>query len=215
MAELRLSLINISEFRELQTGSPEIENYLMHLVQAAYPLPEPRPRKILGFIPAKPKLIARPVDPAAPTQTDARNLARGKFIAPDRLDAAWTLTRSWLDSVAWANWCVSITEAQINEIDFELASWGVETHFALRRLLNNRLSIPLRNPQGQVSGYVKYDQAVGLRQAWGPALSSLSPGNRNFAAGLCQWLGSLEQYAANARQRGRKAPDLLAWYSGF
>nr|NLI50013.1 hypothetical protein [Propionibacterium sp.] len=216
MGELRLTAIGIGELRALFSGSPAIEEHLRSVAAHAWP-PEPPPTRspLLGKIGPLTRLPpdAPVVRPGVPTAADIHDLARGRFIKPDRLTAAWALVRVWLDACGWPTLSLALDEPAINDLDFELATGGVETRYALRRLLNDKLALPLRNAPGQVTGYVPFDHARALREAWRPALATLSPHNATTAQHIVGWLGGLESWADYAHRAGLRAPDLIASFT--
>lgn len=216
MGELRLTAIGIGELRSLFAGSPAIEEHLRAVAAHAWPPEQPAARKsLLGKagpltrVPAD----APVVRPGVPTGADIHDLVCGRFIRPDRLTAAWALVRVWLDACGWPTLSLGLDEPAINDLDFELATGGVETRFALRRLLNDKLALPLRHAPGQVTGFVPFEHARALREAWRPALPTLSPHNATTAQHVVGWLGGLESWAEHARRTGLRAPDLIASFT--
>ncbi|HOA89920.1 MAG TPA: hypothetical protein PKG79_11245 [Propioniciclava tarda] len=216
MGELRLTAIGVEALGTLFSGSPAIEEHLRGVAAAAYP-PEvtPRRRGLLGKVgPITVVPDGAPiVKPGVPTNQDLHDVTHGRFVKADRLTAAWTLVRLWLDACGWPSLALDLDEAHMNDLDFELATGGVETRYALRRLLNDKLSLPLRTAPGQVTGYVDFDHARALRDAWRPALDTLSPHNRAVALHVVGWLGGLESWASYARPAGQPLPDLIASYT--
>lgn len=216
MGELRLTAIGIGEFGSLFTGSPAIEEHLRAVAAEAWPPPVP---------PAKRRLLDRvgpvtrvPADApvvrdGVPTGADLHDVTHGRFVRSERLSAAWALVRLWLDACGWPTLVLTLDEAAINDLDFELATGGVPTRFALRRLLNDRLALPLRTAPGQVTGFVPYDHAVALRETWRPAIPTLSPHNAAPAQRIVTWLGDLEAWAGHSRRAGQRLPDLVASFT--
>lgn len=216
MGELRLSAVGIDELRDLFSGSPAVEPYLRALAAQAFP-PEPVParRGLLGKVGPLTRVPpdAPVIRPGVPTGIDLANVVRGRFVTPDRLDAAWALVRLWLDNVGWSTLVIPLDEQLMSELDFELATGGVETRFALRGLLNERLAIPLRNAPGQVTGCVRFEHAAAMRDAWAPAVRTLSPHTAPIAQWVVGWLGGLDAWANAARQVGRPLPDVVASFA--
>lgn len=216
MGELRLTAIGLRELQALFGGSPAIEEHLRAVAAQAWPPPPAAAKgRLLGRVGPLTKVPADApvVRPGVPTLADVHDLARGRFIKPDRLTAAWALVRAWLDACGWPTLVLALDEPAINDLDFELATGGVETRYALRRLLNDRLALPLRPAPGQVTGYVPFEHARALRDAWRPALPTLSPHNTATAQHIVGWLGGLESWADYAHRSGLRAPDLIASFT--
>ena len=217
MGELRLTAIGVGELKALFSGSPEIEEHLRTVAAQAFPPPQAPVKKgrLLGKVGplVQPPPDAPVIRPGVPTNQDLHDLTRGRFVKADRLTAAWALVRLWLDACGWPTLVLAIDEPAMNELDFELATGGVETRYALRRLLNDKLALPLRNAPGQVTGFVPYEHAVALRETWRPAVPTLSPRNVATAQHIVGWLGGLEGWAAYACQVGHPLPDLIASFT--
>lgn len=216
MGELRLTAIGVDQLMELFSGSPAIEDHLRGAAAQAFPPPAPAAkgsllRKVGPLLRVAPG--APVVRPGVPTGEDLHNLTRGRFVKADRLAAAWALVRVWLDACGWPSLVLTIDEPAMNDLDFELATGGVETRYALRRLLNGHLALPLRHAPGQVTGFVPYEQAVAMREAWRTALPTLSPHNAAVAQYLGGWLTGLEGWAEYARRTGLPLPDLIASFT--
>ncbi len=216
MGELRLTAIGIDELRDVFSGSPNVGPYLRMLAAQAFP-PEPVPQR-RGLLSKVGPLTRVPPDapvvrPGVPNGVDLGNVLQGRFVTPDRLSAAWVLVRLWLGAVGWSTLAVPLDEPLMNELDFELAAGGVETRFALRHLLNDRLFVPLRNAPGQVNGYVRFEHAAAMRDAWRPAVPTLSPHTGALASHLVGWMDGLGAWAQAARHSGRPAPDLVASFT--
>ena len=217
MGELRLTSISVDDLRALFSGSPAIEEHLRGVAAQAYPSPPVTPRRgLLGKVGPATKLPppgAPVISPDVPTASDLHDLTRGRFIKPERLAAAWALVRLWLDATGWPTIVLALSEAAINDLDFELATGGVETRYALRRLLNERLALPLRPAPGQITGYVPFADARALRDAWRGAIGTLSPHNAELARYITGWLDGLDSWADHARRTGRPLPDLIASFT--
>lgn len=213
MGELRLTSIGVADLATLFSGSPAVEEHLRGVAAAIWPPPPPvAPGRLLGRVGPLTRVPpdAPVVAAGVPTAQDLRDLTRGRFIKAERLTAAWALVRAWLDACGWPTLVLDIDEATMNELDFELATGGVETRFALRRLLNDRLALPLRTAPGQVTGCVPFQHADALRHAWRPAIPTLSPHTSPYAHRVVGWLSGLPAWAEFARQSGRPEPDLVA-----
>ncbi len=216
MGELRLTAIAIDDLRALFQGSPAIEEHLRGVAAQAFPPDVPTPTASrLGKVGPLTRVPpdAPVVRPGVPTNDDLHKVTHGRFVTPDRLSAAWALVRLWLDACGWPTLVVAIDEPAMNDLDFELATGGVETRYALRRLLNDKLALPLRNAPGQVTGFTGYEAAVAMRDAWRPAIKTLSPHNAAVAEYIAAWMGGLESWADYARQHQRPLPDLVASFT--
>lgn len=216
MGDMRLNALSIDELRDLFSGSAESAARLRALAAAAFPVETAPPATLLSRIggPLTRRAPNAPVvRPSVPTGGDLNALLAGHYIAPERLTAAWALVRVWLDDASWGSLTLDIDEADINDLDFELGSAGLESRFALRKLFNDRLALPLPNAPGQATGYVRSSAALAMRDAWLPALGGVGGRHAEAARRVVAWLEGFDDWCRAAEQAGRPAPDLIASYT--
>lgn len=213
MGEVRLHAIGIDEVRELFSGSPDAAARLTDLALAAFPAPARTPT--VGLLGKLGPLVRRPPDapivlPGVPTARDLAALLAGRDLPPDRLAAGWALVRLWLDDRGWGHLAFTLAEAELDDLDFALSAGGVDARFALRKLFNDQVALPVKALPGQVTGYVRYAHARGMADAWRPALGGLPGPVAGVAGEVVAWLDRFEAWAHEARDAGRPAPDLVA-----
>lgn len=213
MGEVTLHAIGIDEVRDLFSGQEAPTARLTELADAAFP-PETTPGAV-GLLAKLGPLLRRPpgapvVRPDVPTGADVAALTRGRDLPTDRLVAGWTLVRLWWDDRAWGHLTLSLGEGQLDDLDFALSAAGVDARFALRRLFNDQVAIPLKARPGQVTGYVKNGHARAMATAWRPALDRLPQDAARVARPIADWLDRFEDWTRRARDDDRPAPDLVA-----
>lgn len=219
MGDVRLFAVGIDELRDLFSGSPESAERIRSLASRAFP-PTPAAAH------ARPTLLSRlggpltkhpangpVVRPDVPTRADLENLLAGRHFAPDRIGAAWALVRLWLEDASWGTLTVGLDERRMDDIDFHLSSGGVESRYALRRLFNDRLALPVQHAPGQVTGYVRGSHALSMRDAYRAATSWLDAGHSAPLRDIADWLDGFDAWAERAPSAGRPAPDLVASFT--
>lgn len=214
MGELRLYAIGVDEIRDLFGASPAVAQRFREAVAGAFPAPEKRSPGMLGKLGP---LFKRPPDapvvrPDRPTEDDVAALLAGRFVSPDRLPAAWAALRAWLESSAWAEHRVSLSEAGFNDLEFDLARAALPPQYGLTKAVANELGIPLRPAPGMIAGYVKYNHVDAASYAWWQALDQLSPEHRQLAEAYLAFLEKFPEYAEAALHEGRPVPDLVGIY---
>lgn len=217
MGEVQLHAIGIDEVRDLFSGNPDAAARLTGLATAAFPS-SARPRSV-GLLSKLGPLLRRPPDapvvfPGVPTGRDLADLVQGRDLGPGRLSAGWALVRLWLDDRAWGRLALSMGEPDLDDLDFALSTAGVDTRFALRKVFNDQLAIPVKPLPGQVTGYVRYGHARAMAAAWREALPGLTDGPAATAREVTEWLDRFAGWADEARDAGRPAPDLVATWHG-
>ncbi len=214
MGEVRFNAIGIDEVRDL-FSSADAAARLRSLASLAFP-PPPAPKASLlsklGPMMRRP-LVAPVIVPGVPTGRDLDDLVAGRDIPLERLPEAWTLVRLWVDDSSWSTWTSPLDEATLDALDFAGATQGVESRFALRKLFNDALRLPVKALPGQVTGYVRHTQANAMAAAWADALPGLPESVRPLAEDVVGWLGQLPTWADAAARAGRPAPDLVATYT--
>lgn len=215
MGEMHLYAIGIDEFRDLFAGHAESARDLRGLAASAFPPPE-QPRTV-GLLDRLGPLFKRPenapvIRPDVPTGHDLDDLVHGRDIAPERLTAAWTLIRLWLDAHSFGHVALPLDGARIEHLDFELGRVGVPSHLSMASLFNRKLGIPPKLLPGHAGGYTRAGHAVALRDAWKPILDEVDDETRSVARPLVTWLDEHEARAEKAHEAGRIPPDLVALY---
>lgn len=215
MGELRLTSVAAADLAGLFAGSPQIESVLQQAREQRFGAPITTPQR--GLLAKAGPLTRVPagapiVRPDVPTAADVHDLTRGRFVRPDRLSAAWALVHLYLEVTGWPTFALDVPLSTLDELDFELATGGVPTTLSLRALLNGRLELPLRPRPGQLTGLVDADRARALRDAWRPAVATLSPHHAAVAGQIVGWLGQLESWEDFATHRGLRRPDLAVFY---
>ena len=214
MADMRLSAIAIDDLRDLFSGNADAGQRLRQLASAAFPPAPPAPRRgvlhKLGGPLLRRAADAPVVRPGVPTGNDLNDLLAGRDVLGDRLSAVWTLVQLWLADRAWGQLDLAITEDRLNDLDFELATRGVPAEFALRKVFNGRLSVPVKALPGQVTGYVRTVHARQMALSWEPVVATLSSGNAETARQIVDWLGGFERWTDLAVDGGRRPPDLVS-----
>lgn len=214
MGEVRLHAIGVDEVRDLFSGNPDAAARLTDLAMAAFPPPPPASPHV-GLLSKVGPLLRRPpgapvVRPGVPTRRDLDDLVHGHELALDRLSAGWALVRLWLDDRAFGRLTLTLGEHQLDDLDFALTRAGLDARFALRRLFNDQLALPVKALPGQVTGYARHGHARAMAAAWRPACDGLPDDLAPLALDLVGWLDRFAGWADDARDAGRPAPDLVA-----
>lgn len=212
MGSLRLFAIGIDEVRDMVGAPPETAAVLRGLAAARFdPSPPPSP----GLLGKLGPLFARAVDapvtrPDQPTRADVDTLLSGRFVAPDRLPATWTLLEAWLEALAWGTWSTELDETALAEIDFDLARAGVPARYGVRDLMQGMLGLALHPSPGLVAGYCRLAHALATADAWRAAEPALVPPTADLVRQLTPWLESFGVWADRAGDAGRPQPDLVS-----
>ena len=136
-----------------------------------------------------------------------------RYIASDRLSASWTLARAWLDSLAVAYTTIPLSQATIDELEFDLVRAGVPTQVSIRRLWKRPFDIPLRATNDMYAGYMDYETVCLLIDEWTAAMEELEEGTVEFATPILEFASAFPQYAAEAAEAGTPPPDIIAWWA--
>ncbi len=150
------------------------------------------------------------VRPDVPSGSDVEALLAGRYVAPHRLVPCWMLLEAWIESIAWGSVGREVTEAQLNDFDFDLVRAGVPARFGLRSLLKTGLGIALLPHPGLAAGWATLDHAQAMADAWRPAVPSLDEAQQEAATRLLAWLDNFPGWVEAAGRQHRPPPDLVA-----
>jgi hypothetical protein len=137
-------------------------------------------------------------------------LLGGRYVPPHRLSACWVLLEAWLEQLAWGCTGQEVTEARLNDFDFDLVRAEVPSPLGLRSLLKADLGVALMPYPGLAAGWARLEHAEAIAAAWPAALDRLDAANAPIASGILTWLGGYPGWVAAAATAGRPAPDLIA-----
>ncbi len=212
MGSVRLYAIAIDEVRDIFRASEETAARLRSIAADRFAGPAPSMPGLLGKLgPVFRRAPDAPVvRPDVPSGSDVDTLLSGRYVAPHRLGACWTLLETWLDVLAWGSVGRDVTETQLNDFDFDLVRAGVPARYGLRSLLKTGLGIAMMPCPGLATGWASLDHARAMADAWRPAVPVLEPAHSDAARGLLAWLDNYPGWVAAAAQHGRPAPDLVA-----
>ncbi len=214
MGELRLFAVSIDEVREIFAAPPEVAERLR---AAAAPLFASPPKPRFGLLEKLGPLFNKPLLPPPasidPQPTDADTILTGKFVPPDRIPAAWQLLRAWFAELSWGQFELNITDAEIDEWDFDLARAGMSSQYGIGKMLNEELGLPLRPVPGLATGYVKHHHALNATAALELSQEQLTGNSAVWTNKLLEWLHGYPQWAQVAPTVGRPVPDLVALFS--
>lgn len=139
------------------------------------------------------------LDPTLPQPADLDAILSGGFIAPDRLGACWSLFETFLAHLSHNQLTVLRDAALLDRVEFDLARGGLSSDFALRRLAELPLQIPLRPLPEQLAGYAKHRHAQETALALNEVLTSpideqsaLTEETRAFVARIAAFLSALQ-----------------------
>lgn len=208
MGELRLFSIGVDEARDMFSAPPELADHLRAVSVPLYP-PAPKKRGLidrLGPI-TKRHFVPNPLDPV---ESDAENLLAGRFVSPERSSASWTLVEHWLAELAWSTYAVTLTQAELETWDFDLARAGVSSVYGIGAMFNEELGFPLRPLVTQRTGYVRHAHMANAVAALTSALEQLSGPSAERTQHFLGWLDDYGTWSASASAAGRPQPDLVA-----
>lgn len=212
MGSVRLYAIAIDEVRDIFRASEETAARLRSVAADRFGDSTPSMPGRLGKL--GPMFRRAPdapvVRPGVPSGSDVDTMLTGRYVAPHRLGACWTLLETWLDVLAWGSVGREVSETQLDDFDFDLVRAGVPARYGLRSLLKTGLGIALLPSPGLAAGWASLDHAQAMADAWRPALPELEPAHQEAARGLLAWLDNYPGWVAAAAQQGRQPPDLVA-----
>lgn len=154
MHQLRVFAVSINDVRDVFGADAALADRCRATAAKRF-APIPRPRTMLQKIgPLFARNRASEVDPRLPLTGDIEALLSGGHIPADRLPQCWILLDAWLEEMSTAT--LSVTIADLDATEFELARAGLPSAFSLRSLANRELGIPLHALPGQHVGYSKH-----------------------------------------------------------
>lgn len=212
MGSVRLYAISIDEVRDIFRATEDTARTLRGLAAERFATTAPAAPGLLGKLGP---VLRRPPDapvvrPGVPSGSDVDTLLAGRYVAPHRLGACWTLLEAWLDVLAWGAVGREVTETQLNNFDFDLACSEVPARYGLRSLLKSDLGIALLPCPGLAAGWAPLAHAQEMAAAWRPAVSRLQPEHREAAVALLDWLNHFPAWVDAAARHSRPSPDLVA-----
>ena len=213
MGSVRLHALSIDEVRAISRAGDALATRLRTVAAERFPAAAtPAAPGLLGKLgPVFRRAPDAPVvRPGVPGGSDVELLLTGRYVPPHRLTACWALLDAWLEDLAWGSTGREVTEAQLNEFDFDLACAEVPPRFSLRNLVGTDLGIALLPCPGVVAGWTPGPQVPAMADAWRRALPRLAEAHREPAAGLLEWLDRFPAWTDEAAAQGRPAPDLIA-----
>ena len=212
MVEVRLYAQSIDEVRDMFGAEPETAATLRAIASDRFrvPVAANRPTGMLSKIgPLFRRDTSFIVPEGTPTQNDIETLVAGKFVAPERLETAWTVVEAWLDALAWGRHVISTSQAHLNDIEFDLARSGVPSQFSIEKLLVNDPQLPLRAAPRMRVGYRKYEHIVATRDALQRASEHIVATSHAVVDDLILFLDHFDHWHAQAAPAGRPGPDLI------
>lgn len=154
MRELRLFAISINDVRDIFGAHPALAARLRQLAATEFG-PPAKPRSLLDRVgPLLSRNRSVEVDPRQPLAGDVDALLSGGHIHYERLHQSWDLMLLWLGALATR--ALSLTVADLDRLEFDLARAGLPSDFSLRQLAERELGIALRPLPGQLVGYSKH-----------------------------------------------------------
>ncbi len=213
MVEVRLYAIGIDEVRDWFGAGPAGAATLRGVAAERFRVPaaEQRPTGMLSKLgplfrrdPWAPHI---PVD--LPTPADVEMLINAHFVPPERLGAAWTVVRAWLDELSWGHVVTVLGATEWRDLEFDLARAGLPSQFAISKLWNLDPALPLRPVPGTAVGYARHHHAVATREALGDAWQRVTDPSREPLHDILGFLRGLDGWTAMASAAGRPAPDVV------
>lgn len=158
MHQLRVFAISINDVRDIFGADAALADRCRAAAAKRF-APVLRKRTMLERIgPLFARDRTREVDPRLPLTGDVDALLSGGHIPADRLPQSWILLDAWLEEISTGT--LSVTLADLDATEFELARAGLPSEFSLRGLGTRELGIPLHSLPGQHVGYSKHAHAV-------------------------------------------------------
>lgn len=195
MQAVELYALAIDQVRDIFGANDQLAGELREVAARAFPAPRLRR---FAYRPLMRRDPAFALNPGNPHPEDVDALLAGGFVAPERLPACWQLLRVFLDHLAPARLTAIPDATLLDGIEFDLARAGLSSDFALRRLAERPLQIPLRPLPGQLAGYSKHRHAhetgLALREVLIAPVdqqSTLTAETRSLVAPVADFLADL------------------------
>jgi hypothetical protein len=174
--QLRLWAVHLDTVQQIGSAPPDLADRLRQVTLERFPVRASRPGRgladKLGPLLRRPRTAPR-IDPAAPGQPDAEAILTGRFVPPDRLEAAWVLFEAWLDALSAAHLVRPVSVAELETVDFDLARAGVPSPLDLYHFRHRGLDVPLRPLPGLTIGSLRAAQVMAVATAWRAHLDDL------------------------------------------
>ncbi len=187
--------MGIDQVRDIFGANDQLAGELREVAAKAFPAPHPRHS---AFRPLMRRDRVLALSPDAPQAAELDLLLSGGFIPPERGPACWRLFEVFLAHLAHGRLTVLRDAALLDGVEFDLACAGLSSDFALRRLAERPLQIPLRPVAGRSAGYSKYRHAqetgLALRRVLADPVdeqSGLTAETRAVVAPLADFLDAL------------------------
>lgn len=155
--------VAIDDVRDLFGADERLAAEMRRVAAEAFPSEPGRRRPFLPLL-RRPREFA--VDPNRPTSDDLSILLSGGHVSPERTLPSWRLLRALLAHRAIATATVCTPSREWDGVEFELSRHGLDSHYALRRLGERQLGIPLRGVEGELNGYAKCVHVRETVAAW-------------------------------------------------
>ncbi len=212
MGSMRLYAIAIDEVRDIFRATPEVAGSLRAMAAARFGENSPQQPGLLGKLgPVFRRAPDAPVvRPDLPSGSDVDALLCGRYVAPHRLAACWLLLETWLEGLAWGSTGLELTEARLNDVDFDLVRAEVPSRHGLRSLLTADLGIALMPCPGLAAGWVHGDHVRAMAATWRAAVPRLDAEDRPLAEAVVAWLDEFRRWSSEAPAAHRPPPDLVA-----
>lgn len=221
MGELRLYAIAIDEVRDMFGAPVDLAARLRAQGHAAL---QPagaaaHPQEHQGLLsrlgPMFRRVPGTPVlDPGDPIPDDLERILTGGYVPAERSVATWRVLETLIKENSWGATGVVLSGEELDTFDFALARGGVNSAAGLRHLLNTSTELPLRFPAGLLVGYHTGDEAGWMAQSYREALPEIEErSHQDLAYGLANWLDGFVPWAQVAAAQGRRAPDLIGFWS--
>lgn len=216
MGTMVLWAIGIDDLRDAFSGTDAAVARLREVALATWP-PTPPPARRVGLLdklgPFARRAVGEPaIRPDVPTGRDLDDVAHGRDVPADRLDAAWALVEAFLAATALGRLEVDLSEREIDDLDYRLSVAGAPAEFGLRPAFTASPGIPLKPLPGLVTGYVRGGHAAAMASVWASVLDGLPADQRPAASRISAWLDRFPGWARAAEEAGRPAPDLLVTF---
>lgn len=216
MGELRLYAIGIDEVRQMFGAPNGLAERLRQQAQIALaPPPESRQGGLLSRLgPIFRRVPGTPVlDPDDPQPADLDRILAGGYIPAERSVATWRLWELLIKENSWGSTGMTVSEHELDSLDFSLARGGVHAAAGLRHLLNTPTELPLIPPRGLLVGYHTGPQATWMAESYHQAVPEIeSESDRETVQRLASWLDGFSHWADVAPATGRPVPDLIGFW---
>ena len=108
---------------------------------------------------------------------------------------------------------MSVTAAQLDDLDFALARGGVSASFGLRHLLNCTTSINLIPVSGLTVGWQRNERALAMAGLSICPAADRDRGAAETPASLATWLDGFVHWSKVSSALGRPVPDLVGFWA--